>query len=340
MYSSTSAAVRPSTPGSPSAQVARHPVERHQQRRRVMHEVEQIIKPAARIGRRPTVKLGLHLRYPPAWTQQAPGQSAAIRRRVLRHCRIHPFAKPLPPFAMRPAFPTSDYYGGSAPPGPFSGRRAYPARRTGGAPDESRDRMVPVFTVVRSSKEEPDCVQRHRHEYTADLPRGLPDQLSYTDLEDPHHNGNGGKAPRSDPHRQVRAGVLLRDVKRRFLAYSSSSRSPDPPHLAVLARPGVIGAACHHPRRHPDQAAPSFNHLLRQAKGDGLSPPLEPQRLTAQTVSEVDPSALSVASMATCGGSAQPLRRGGGVVATESGGGRTTERAVEVPFVPEVFIPA
>lgn len=34
--------------------------------------------------------------------------------------------------------------------------------------------------------------------------------------------------------RQVRAGVSLRDVKRRFLAYSSPSRLPDPPHMAVL----------------------------------------------------------------------------------------------------------
>jgi len=45
----------------------------------------------------------------------------------------------------------SDYYGGSAPPGPFNGRRVYPAPLTwmpawGG----SRDRAVPVFTAVRS----------------------------------------------------------------------------------------------------------------------------------------------------------------------------------------------
>jgi hypothetical protein len=29
-----------------------------------MHEIEQVIKPAARIGRRPSVKLGLNPRYP------------------------------------------------------------------------------------------------------------------------------------------------------------------------------------------------------------------------------------------------------------------------------------
>jgi hypothetical protein len=29
-----------------------------------VHEVKQVIEPAARIGHRPTVKLGLHPRYP------------------------------------------------------------------------------------------------------------------------------------------------------------------------------------------------------------------------------------------------------------------------------------
>jgi len=44
--------------------VARDPPERHEQRRWVAHEIEQVIEPAARIGRSPTVKLDLHLRYP------------------------------------------------------------------------------------------------------------------------------------------------------------------------------------------------------------------------------------------------------------------------------------
>lgn len=47
----------------------------------------------------------------------------------------------------------------------------------------------------------------------------------------------------------------LKRRKRRFLAYSFPSRSPDPHHLAVLTRPGLVRAACHPPRRHPDQAA-------------------------------------------------------------------------------------
>ena len=75
--SSTSATVRPSTPGVFAPLVARDPVERHQQRRRVVHEVEQVVEPAAGIGRRPTVKLGLHLRYPPT----RPHRAAPARRR-------------------------------------------------------------------------------------------------------------------------------------------------------------------------------------------------------------------------------------------------------------------
>ena len=44
--------------GSVRAGITCDPIKRHQQRRRVVHEVEQIIEPAAGIGRRPMVKLG------------------------------------------------------------------------------------------------------------------------------------------------------------------------------------------------------------------------------------------------------------------------------------------
>lgn len=48
-----------------------------------MHEVEQVVEPAAKISCRPTVKFGLHLRYPPTRPQRdrlRPG--AALRRRL------------------------------------------------------------------------------------------------------------------------------------------------------------------------------------------------------------------------------------------------------------------
>jgi len=81
------------------AVVSRDPVKRHEQRRRVVHEVEQVIEPAARIGHRPTVKLGLHPRYPRPRPLRGTVAGAAIRQRVLRHCSLRPFSQPLPPFA-------------------------------------------------------------------------------------------------------------------------------------------------------------------------------------------------------------------------------------------------
>jgi hypothetical protein len=83
--------------------------------------------------------------------------------------------------------------------------------------------------------------------------------------------------------RQIRAGPSFEGRKRRFLAYSFSSRSPNPRHLAVLTRLGFVGAACHPSRRHPGQTAPSSTLPLRQDGGEGLSPPLETQRLTAHS---------------------------------------------------------
>jgi len=56
-------------------------------------------------------------------------------------------------------------------------------------------------------------------------------------------NSTQRDAPRPARIRQVRAGVEVKDVKRRFLTYSLPPRSPDPPHLAVLTRPGFVGAA-------------------------------------------------------------------------------------------------
>jgi len=94
--SSTQAAVTPSTPGYPRPCCPR-PGQRREQRRRVMHEVEQVIKPAARIGRRPAVKLGPHppqpqrrppwspLRLPPWSPPQRPvtaGQSLRLRHPI------------------------------------------------------------------------------------------------------------------------------------------------------------------------------------------------------------------------------------------------------------------
>ena len=142
------------------------------------------------------------------------------------------------------ALPGSEYYGGSAPsrtdrPTVDPARpAALDARRPG------RTGTVPVFTVIRSTKEEPDSVPAA----SPRLPRSTSPWPPGRPSADP---------PRSSPPRPSRAGAhrarprsarfepvsRLRDVQRRFLAYSSPSRSPDPHHLAVLARPGFVRAA-------------------------------------------------------------------------------------------------
>jgi hypothetical protein len=70
-------------------------------------------------------------------------------------------------------------------------------------------------------------------------------------------------------------------VTRRFLAYSSPSRSPNPNHLAVLARPGFVRAAPAHPgttRIRLPSAPPSCCDRISDV---GLSPPFESLRFTA-----------------------------------------------------------
>src|SRR6476659_4893144 len=72
-------------------------------------------------------------------------------------------------------------------------------------------------------------------------------------------------------------------VTRRFLAYSSPSRSPNPNHLAVLARPGFVRAAPALPgttRLRLPSAPPSCCDRIRDV---GLPPPFESLRFTAHT---------------------------------------------------------
>ena len=70
-------------------------------------------------------------------------------------------------------------------------------------------------------------------------------------------------------------------VTRRFLAYSSPSRSPNPNHLAVLARPGFVRAAPALPgttRIRLPSAPPSCCDRISDV---GLSPPFESLHFTA-----------------------------------------------------------
>jgi hypothetical protein len=94
--------------GSAGTAIACDPFPRDLQESRITHQVVQIIETATGIGHRPTVQFGLHLPYPHMRCQ-------AIHPGIFGHCSSLSDEVLLPPFAMWPAFPTSDYYGGSAP---------------------------------------------------------------------------------------------------------------------------------------------------------------------------------------------------------------------------------
>ena len=278
--------------GGVRALVARDPAERHDQRRRVVHEVEQVIKPAARISRRPTVKLGLHPRYPrPRPLRDQPGRCHSAARlaalqppslletaAALRHVTGFPGLGLLR--RLRPTRPVRR----SARLSPAAGPDA---RRRGTGPGGSRvhcdslgglgARLCPSGLATGTPQTFP-MASRGRSMHTAP--------------EVPAASVHGGT------HR-------ARPISARFEPVSQieGRKTPVPRVLlsATLAGPAPSGSTgtsrlcqgCSRPpRRHADQAALSYSDLLRQATGEGLSPPLEPQRLTAQTENATEPLRL------------------------------------------------
>ena len=113
-------------------------------------------------------------------------------------------------------------------------------------------------------KEEPDSVPAASPRLPRSISPWSPGRSSKPTQEFPTRNGLGRTALGPYPPGSSRSSLEKR--KRRFLAYSFPSRSPDPHHLAVLARSDFVGAACHPLRHHPDRAAPSFTVLLRQER--------------------------------------------------------------------------
>ncbi len=88
-------------------------------------------------------------------------------------------------------------------------------------------------------------------------------------------------APHPAQIRQIRAGIALRGVTTPVprVLLSTTLTGPTPSGSADAPR---LCRGCSHPPRHlPDQAAPSYARPLRRPDDDGLSPPLEQQRLTA-----------------------------------------------------------
>ena len=162
------------------------------------------------------------------------------------------------------ALPGSEYYDGSAPPDPIGRRWTQPDIPAGYA-DPGRTETVPVFTVIRSTKEEPSSIP-------AASPR-LPRSTS------PWPPGTTPTClPGSSPSRRNGTGVhRARPISARFepvyLSRDVIALVPRVLLFITLAEPtpsGDPGASrlcqgCSHPPRHlPDQAAPSFTDLLRQ----------------------------------------------------------------------------
>jgi hypothetical protein len=159
--------------------------------------------------------------------------------------------------------------------------RSVPARSAVGAPSPSghagraaagKTGTVPLFTVIRSAEEEPGSAPAASPRLPRSTSPWSPSRSSKASQRVPCL-GRVRAAPGPYPPDLSRSRLERR--KRRFLAYSFPPRSPDLSHLAVLAHPGFVGAACHPIRHHPDQAAPSFTALLRQDGGEGLPPPLK-----------------------------------------------------------------
>jgi hypothetical protein len=93
---------------------------------------------------------------------------------------------------MRRAFPGSEYYGGSAPPGPFSGRCAYPGQHAGCPLAGNQSGRFPCSLSFARRRRSPAVSQRHRHEYAADLPHGLPGLVKEPPREVPASELPGG----------------------------------------------------------------------------------------------------------------------------------------------------
>ena len=142
---------------------------------------------------RPTMKLGLHLRYPATWPPGAfasgapPFGGASFGIAASSSSRY-----PLPPWPCdrlsRPRTTTA------APPrpGPVDGRCTQPNPphwTHGGGRDPGRFPCSRRFARPRRS---PTVSQRHRHEYAADLPRGLPSSFRIPLKEFPNpYDGSG-----------------------------------------------------------------------------------------------------------------------------------------------------
>ena len=166
-------------------------------------------------------------------------------------------------------------------PGPIGGRCAQPHPPVGRGRSGQDPGRFPCSLWFARRRRSPTMPLRPRCGYAADLPRSLPGSSCPPPREFPAHHARTGARRFRPRSTRFEPAPHQGDVTRRFLTYSSPSRLPDPHHLAVLARPGFVRAAPTLPGttriRLPSAPPPCCDRI----SGEGLSPPLEPQRLTA-----------------------------------------------------------
>ena len=168
---------------------------------------------------------------------------------------------------MRPAFPASEYYDGSAPPPPFSRQRAYP--RQGG----TRRGWFPRSLLFGRRARCPALPLRHRRGYAVDLHHDLPDPTHSPFRQFPTPTttwlvGHHGRL-RTALQPQSTGFELVDDqeaLRHRFLTYTFPSCSPDPAHPVVLDRPDFVAAAPTHPQRSPRPGCRQLHPTATTAK--------------------------------------------------------------------------
>ena len=188
---------------------------------------------------------------------------------------------------MYRAFPGSDYYGPSVPPRRHQPTASLPAtaqigRREGRHRDGSHVHHVSIDGVGAQL-----FPLQHRHEYAADLPRGLATDCIRSASESPRATSTSGVRCAPAHIHQVGAGVSLKGVQPLVhFRYAFPSRSASTGRLMVPARLAFVGAASVLTRASRLKLPPASSGLLRQPGGGVLSPPLDSWRLVAHNAVE------------------------------------------------------
>ena len=243
-------------------------------------EVEQVTEPTVRAVGRPLVQLGLDPQYPGLGFFKRRPWCVGVHRRP-PGIASSVAADSLGPFAMWTAFPSSDYYGPSAPSRGHQPTADLPAtdlaaRGVGRPRDGSHVHHAPFDGSASSSS--PAASPRLRRRPSP----WPPGRRCTTDV--------GVVVPTfgDDTHRcpahihQVGAGFSLEGVQPLVhFRYASRSRLTDLGRLAVPTRPAVVRAASRPPQHLLGQTALSFNGLLRQSGRRVSHPPPDTWRLMA-----------------------------------------------------------